>query len=117
MVFYNNYIDYCNKVNKSPSAVAEELGFKRSVVTAWKGGRKPRQATLQKIANYFGCSVEDLLEEKEITPPKKDGMTIEQIKIALFGCDAGDILDEDLDNAVQFALFSARERKKKSVNE
>jgi transcriptional regulator with XRE-family HTH domain len=63
IVFYNNYINLCNKVNKSPSAVAEEMGFKRSVVTAWKNGRMPRQATLQKIADYFHSEVDFLLSD------------------------------------------------------
>lgn len=53
-MFYVKYVGLCNKRNKSPSAVAEEIGFKRSVVTAWKNGRAPRQATLQKIADFFG---------------------------------------------------------------
>lgn len=60
-VFYANYISLCNKLNKSPSAVAEEMGFKRSVVTAWKKGRQPREATLMKIADYFGVTVDDLV--------------------------------------------------------
>ena len=62
-MFYNNYINLCNKVNKSPSAVAEEMGFKRSVVTAWKNGRMPRQATLQKIADYFHSEVDFLISD------------------------------------------------------
>lgn len=65
MVFYDNYVRMCNKVKKSPSAAAEEMGMKRSVVTAWKNGRSPRAATLQRIADYFGCSTSELLDEKE----------------------------------------------------
>lgn len=65
-MFYYNYVDLCNKVNKSPSAVAEEMGLKRSVVTAWKNGRVPRQATAQKVASYFGVSVDYLISNKKI---------------------------------------------------
>lgn len=64
-MFYNNYVDQCNKMGLSPSAAAEAIGFKRSVVTRWANGTQPRQATLQKIASFFGCSVEDLTKEKE----------------------------------------------------
>ena len=71
-MFYFNYVNKCNEINKSPSAVAEEMGLKCSVVTTWKKGRKPHQATLQKVASYFGCSVEDLLAEKE-TPATTTG--------------------------------------------
>lgn len=70
-MFYDNYVRLCNKANKSPSAVAEEIGFKRSVVTAWKNGRSPREATLLRIADYFGCSIAELLTETEKTAPEK----------------------------------------------
>lgn len=74
-MFYFNFVNLCNSVNKSPSAVAEEMGFKRSVVTAWKNGRQPRQATLQKIADYFGVTVADLTaENKKAAIPKDDGL-------------------------------------------
>ena len=67
-LFYINYVALCNKIGKSPSAVAEELGFMRSVVTRWSKGTIPRQATLQKVADYFGVSVEYLLgKEKQPT--------------------------------------------------
>ncbi len=65
MVFYNNYVDLCNKLGKSPSAVAEEMGYQRSVVTRWSKGTAPRQATLQKIADFFGVSVSDLTSEQK----------------------------------------------------
>lgn len=63
MVFYNKFLKLCNEANKAPSAVAEELGLKRSAVTKWSRGSIPRQATLQKIANYFGIAVEELLSD------------------------------------------------------
>lgn len=66
-VFYYNYVALCNSVEKSPSAVAEEMGFQRSVVTRWRHGTVPRQATLQRIADYFGVTVEDLISEQDIT--------------------------------------------------
>ena len=72
-MFYFRYVDLCNKINKSPSAVAEELGFKRSSVTRWANNSAPRQATLQKIADYFGVTVEYLKgdETKNAPAPNK----------------------------------------------
>lgn len=66
-VFYYNYVALCNSVEKSPSAVAEEMGFQRSVVTRWRHGTVPRQATLQRIADYFKVSVADLISDRDIT--------------------------------------------------
>ena len=81
-LFYINYVALCNKIGKSPSAVAEELGFMRSVVTRWSKGTIPRQATLQKVADYFGVSVEYLLgkekqpAEGELHPANKKLMEL-----------------------------------------
>lgn len=68
-MFYTNFVDLCNQIGKSPSAVVEEMGMKRSVYTAWGDGRKPRQATLQKVASYFGVSVDYLLADKKENAP------------------------------------------------
>lgn len=68
-MFYFRYVDLYNKINKSPSAVAEELGFKRSSVTRWANNSVPRQATLQKIADYFGVTVEYLKGEETKKDP------------------------------------------------
>ena len=69
-MFYDNFIQLCASVGKSPSAVVLEIGLKRPAVTHWKNGRSnPTDITLQKIANYFGVTVEELLadapEQKE----------------------------------------------------
>nr|DAQ67984.1 MAG TPA: Repressor protein CI [Bacteriophage sp.] len=72
-LFYFRYVDLCNKINKSPSAVAEELGFKRSSVTRWANNSVPRQATLQKIADYFGVTVEYLKGEETKKDPATNG--------------------------------------------
>ena len=57
----------------SPSAVAEEMGYQRSVITRWSNGTKPRQATLQKIADYFGVTVEELIRENKKTTTENSG--------------------------------------------
>jgi len=67
-VFYNNFVNLCNKANKSPSAVDVEMGFQKSVVTRWKkNNATPTDANLAKISNYFNVSVDDLKgnEQKE----------------------------------------------------
>ena len=63
-MFYDNFIMYCNRIGKSPSFAAVEMGFHRSEVTRWSKGVMPRRANLQRMATYFGCTIEDLLIEK-----------------------------------------------------
>lgn len=72
MTFYENYVQLCNQINKSPSAVAIELKIGKPSVTRWKSGVKPRYATAMKVANYFGVTVEDLMGESKGEGIKKD---------------------------------------------
>lgn len=65
MAFYENYVKLCNSVGKSPSAVAVELKLGKPSVTRWKNGAEPRDATLQKIADYFGVTVDFLKGEEQ----------------------------------------------------
>lgn len=73
IVFYENFIKLCNSVNKSPSAVAIELNISKSLVSRWKKGGGVTDSTAQKIADYFGVSVSDLL-----TVDKKEKLIINE---------------------------------------
>lgn len=68
-MFYLTFIELCAKAGISPSAAAEEMGFQRSVVTRWRGGTVPRDANLQRVADYFNVPVEALTAgQKEKAP-------------------------------------------------
>ena len=67
-MFYDNYLSLCNSVRKTPSAVALEIGLTKPSVSRWKSGSMPTDATLQKVADYFGITVDELLgKEKQPT--------------------------------------------------
>lgn len=68
-MFYLNFVRLCNKIGKSPSAVAEEMGFQRSVVTRWSNGSVPRKATIEKIATFFNVPSEELTGEEQKEKP------------------------------------------------
>ena len=59
-MFYDQFINLCNKRGLSPSAAAEAMGFQRSVVTRWSRGVRPHRATLLRVADYFGVAPEEL---------------------------------------------------------
>ena len=59
-MFYDNYIRMCNSVNKTPSAVAIEVGISKTSVNRWKNGSYPTDATMQRIANYFDVTIDEL---------------------------------------------------------
>ena len=79
MAFYDNYVRLCAERGMSPSAVALDIGIKKSNVTYWKNGRNnPSDVTIIKIANYFGVPVEELLDEGiKKDPILKDGVVSE----------------------------------------
>ena len=82
-MFYLNFVRLCNGIAKSPSAVAEEMGFQRSVVTRWSKGSVPRKATIEKIAAYFGVPAEELTgEEQKEKPNALDGIELEKLSPA-----------------------------------
>ena len=68
-MFYDKYHQLCKSVGKSPSAVAIELGISKGAVSTWKNlGRTPQVAQLQKVADYFHITVDQLLEENKNAP-------------------------------------------------
>lgn len=83
-MFYLNFVRLCNRIGKSPSAVAEEMGFQRSVVTRWSNGSVPRKATIEKIATFFNVPSEELTGETEQKekPNTLDGIELEKMSPA-----------------------------------
>lgn len=60
-IFYETYVTLCNAVNKSPSAVAQAVGLSKAAVNGWKTMKSnPTTATLKKLADYFGITVEEV---------------------------------------------------------
>ena len=75
LTFYTNYLALCRDQNVSPSAAAEAMGFRRSVVTKWANGATPHKSTLYRIAEHFGVTVDFLLTgEKEKPAADSDGL-------------------------------------------
>ena len=66
MNFYNNFLKYCTMAKKSPSKVIVEIGGTKSAITRWKNGSKPTDATIQKVADYFGVTLEEMKGDPEI---------------------------------------------------
>lgn len=65
MNFYDRYVELCNARGKSPSAVAIEIGLAKPTVNRWKNGSLPTDATLARIASYFGVSIAFLMGKED----------------------------------------------------
>lgn len=111
-MFYDVYLSLCTRMGKKPGAVAEELGINKSNVTNWKkNGYTPRGDALQRIADYFGVTIDALLgQEKGESVPAGRTVSDEDIMFALWG-DTTDIDQDDLEDVKRYAAF-VRERKR-----
>lgn len=62
MAFYDKFEALCKKKGITPTGAARENGIAQSVVSMWKKrGSTPSGANLQKLASYFGISVDELI--------------------------------------------------------
>lgn len=86
-MFYDRFTDLCKSHGKSPAAVAREIGLSNSSTTTWKQGSTPKGDTLRKLANYFGVSVDYLLNGgskiNPIFPSRRIFSAINEKKISL----------------------------------
>lgn len=64
-MFKKIFIKLCNKNNVAPTVVCQEIGLSNAAFSKWDDNSIPRKTTLQKIADYFGVSVEYLLGTEE----------------------------------------------------
>lgn len=64
-MFYDNFSFLCSQRNVSPSAVMKAIGLNKSSASYWKKGKIPSSDTLQKLADYFGVSLDYLVGTPE----------------------------------------------------
>lgn len=111
-MFYDNYVNLCNSIKKAPSAAAIEMGFEKSSVTRWKNGSTPTDASLQKIAEYFGVTTDYLKAEATVSEPT---ISLGDFKAAFWGGDK-DLSPEEKEllwkDVQEYAKFKADQMKK-----
>lgn len=64
-LFYDRFIALCKEKGICPSRAVEAIGMNRASAVKWKNGTVPGGATLHKLAEYFGVSVDYLLDNEE----------------------------------------------------
>lgn len=65
-MFKKNFIDLCNKKKIAPTAACKELGLSAATFSCWTDQSVPRRATLQRMAEYFGVPISDLVDGPSI---------------------------------------------------
>lgn len=118
---YQNIYALCCEHNITPGGLCSELGFRRSVLSDLKSGRKKTldTTTLMKIADYFDVTIDYLLngteKEKAPAPEGEREISDDEIKLALFG-GKGEVTDEMWEEA-KFAVQLIKDRHKRKKGE
>lgn len=105
--FYKRLRDLCEERSMTVNELVKILDLSSGSPTAWKNGTLPRNATLVKIADYFGVTTDYLLGKESKKAPTDNGersVSDDDIKFALFGGDS-EITDEMYDEVKRFAEF------------
>ena len=64
-LLWENSVRESARIQKSPAVVVEELGFSNSMPTSWKKGTLPHIKNRKKIADYFGITVDELMDTQK----------------------------------------------------
>lgn len=102
MNFLDNFELICIARGESPSHALFKAGLDQSLYPKWKKDRSkiPSGTTIQKLADYFGCTVQRLLpNDREETT-----RTLMSIMLAL-----DKLTPEQQDNVLAYILFTYRE--------
>ena len=77
-MFYDVFLNLCQDRGISSYKALKEMGVGISTATRWKQGTaQPSYKTLQKIADYFGVSVDELLSDNAAGTKKETAEIID----------------------------------------
>ena len=112
---YERIISLCEDRGIKGFRMCKEIGIQPSILTDMKMGRTKGMSAknLQKVANYFGITVDELLGNEKT--PSIDGereLSLADIKYAFFGGDADLATEEDLADVRRVAAMLIERRKR-----
>lgn len=91
--------------------VSKGTGIAGSTFTDWKNGRStPKQDKLQKIADYFGVSIEYLMTGQELSETKENALSEKQKRLMEY---AQELMDLDIDSEELKALIELAKKIRK----
>lgn len=111
--FFERFSALCKEHKETPNSIAKIIGSSSGSVTAWKKGTAPRNATLSKIADYFGVTTDYLLGKENKKAPTEKGehlVDMSDVDIAFYG--GYKALTEEQQEAVRRMVQVMREQRK-----
>lgn len=61
-MIYEKVLSLCIERNISVSRLEKELGIGNATIKGWETS-SPRVENLKKVADYFGCTIDDIVRE------------------------------------------------------
>lgn len=109
MSFYEKYLMLCDKNKKTPSGAALEMGLSKTTVNRWKNGGGITDATILKVATFFGVPKEELKGEPEQKekPAPGEGSGLD----ARFDALLSQMTDKDRADLLEYMEFKVAKRK------
>lgn len=118
-MFYDRFKELCNNNGETPNSVATKLGFSQAAAPYWKkSGRPPKREALEKIAEYFGCTIEYLLGREQTVADvfgmienaqTKQNAPAKHSRSEVFSI-LGQLTDSELDEVLDFAEHLLQKR-------
>lgn len=68
-MFKQTFIKLCSQKGESPSSVCNKVGISAAAFSQWTDKTIPRKVTQQRIADYFGVTVDYLLGKEVLSSP------------------------------------------------
>lgn len=107
-MFYDHFIELCNRKGVSPSRATVEAGINKSAVTYWKthADAKPSGQIAERLCAYFGVSMSELYgarDQQKETPAKAD-VTFDDFTYAMAG-EAKELTEESKQKLLEMARF------------
>ena len=62
-MFYENVQNLCKEHKTNITRMSKDIGLSNAAAASWRKGSIPKGETLQKIADYFGVTMDSLLGE------------------------------------------------------
>jgi transcriptional regulator with XRE-family HTH domain len=106
MSFYEKYLMLCDKNKKTPSGAALEMGLSKTTVNRWKNGGGITDATILKVASYFGIPKEELTGEEP--EQKEKPRTPETVSLSGLSPEDAELVQK---------ILNASEAKKNAIRE
>lgn len=89
-MFYDRYIEACDKIGIAPSRVLRELNISTSKLDFWKNGGTPKDDVVERIADFLEVDESDFYDY----PETRSWDAVKQTKSKSLTDDEQELLDE-----------------------